>query len=479
MSLKHDALKIISDNQNRLFELSDLLWEHPETAYHEKYATELYCRILEEEGFTVEKNLAGIETAFSGSFGSGNPVIGFLGEFDALPGLSQEANSTVQKPVKEGEPGHGCGHNLLGTGALSAAIALKGYLEATKKSGTVKFYGCPAEEGGAGKGFMARDGVFNGLDVAFCWHPGEVNGVSRDLTMANYQISYHFHGTAAHAAMSPELGRSALDALELMNTGVQYLREHIPGNCRVHYAITNSGGNSPGIVQPYAQGLYLMRAPSLPQVKELHERINKIALGAAMMTETRVEIEFIKACSNMVLNTELLKVVQQNMEALPPSHFSAEDFAFAKAIRSTYERRASYFDTLVEDIVDPEQKSVVSANADADIHDIVMPFPEERQGFVSSDVGDVSWICPLAQVNITALPAGVAMHSWQMVSCGKSNLAKQGMLYAGKVMAASAIDLLEQPSIIERAKQEYLQRTGNTPFVSPIPPDAVPKVLNP
>lgn len=474
---KEQALKVIDTKKEQLCEMSDSLWDHPEIGYQETYAAQLFCEALRKEGFEVMPNLAGIKTAFSGTFGCGAPVIGILGEFDALPGMSQEASCTVQKAAVAGGAGHGCGHNLLGVGSLAAAIAVKHYLEENALPGTVKFFGCPAEEGGAGKAFMARDGVFDGMDIAFSWHPGEVNAVSCESTMANYQICYHFYGTASHAAMSPEFGRSALDALELMNTGVQYLREHVPQNTRIHYAITNTGGNAPGTVQPYAEALYLMRAPRLQQVKGLYDRVNKIAQGAAMMTETRVEAEFIKACSNTVLNTELLHVLQKNMEQIAGEPFSDEDYEMARAFRATQKGSYSYFDDLAADVTDPAEQARLKDNADSDIHGIVMPFPAERQGFASSDVGDVSCICPVAQVTITTMPAGISMHSWQAVAVGKSNVAQNGMLYAGKILAASAIDALEDPAIIERAKQEMQRRMNGEIYQSPIPEDIKPKIL--
>jgi aminobenzoyl-glutamate utilization protein B len=473
---KRRALEAIDAEAARLCSISDSLWDHPEIAYSEDYAADLYCSTLLDEGFDVTRGIAGIRTAFVGSFGRGGPVIGFLGEFDALPGMSQEADTPVQKPVIAGGPGHGCGHNLLGVGSLAAAIAVRRYLAESGKPGTVKFFGCPAEEGGAGKGFMARDGAFAGLDVAFSWHPGEVNAVACESTMANYQICYHFHGTASHAAMSPELGRSALDALELMNTGVQYLREHIPQDTRIHYAITDTGGHAPGIVQPYAEALYLIRARRLQQVKELYERVNKIARGAAMMTETRVEIEFIKACSDTILNAELLRVIQRNMEELPREAPDKGDYATARAFRATLAESHSYFDDLAADVADPEVQARLRERADSDIHDIVMPFPQERPGFASSDVGDVSYICPVAQVTVTTMPAGTPMHSWQAVAVGKSAMAKKGMLFAGKVLAASAIDAIEDGSIIERAKAELKRRTGGEAYLSPIPADVHPRI---
>ena len=328
---------------------------------------------------------------------------------------------------------------------------MKAYLEAGH-TGTVKFFGCPAEEGGSGKGFMARAGVFQGLDAAFSWHPGDLNSVSTESTMANYQICYRFHGVSSHAALSPELGRSALDALELMNVGVQFLREHVPGDTRIHYAITDTGGSAPGTVQSHAEAVYLLRAAQLPQVKALYERVNKIAQGAALMTETTVETEFIKACSNMVLNTELMKVMQRNLEQIPCDFFDEADADFARQVAASFTYKDPYFEDVAAQIEDPELREKILQDKDAPIHTVTMPLLRESQGFVSSDVGDVSWNCPVAQIGTATMPAGTPMHSWQAVAVGKSPLAHKGMLYASKVIAASAIDALEDPEILRRAK---------------------------
>lgn len=473
---KEQALQVLDDKKEMFWSMSDELWDHPEIGFHEQFAAELYCRTLEREGFRVERNLAGIETAFSGTFGQGSPVIGFLGEFDALPGLSQEAGIMEQKPVETDGAGHGCGHNLLGVGSMAAAVALKEYLQNTGKAGTVKFFGCPAEEGGSGKGFMARDGVFQGVDIAFSWHPGDVNAVSTESTMANYQICYHFRGISSHAAISPELGRSALDALELMNVGVQFLREHVPTDTRIHYAILNTGGTAPGVVQPYAEVMYLLRAPQLPQVRELYERVNKIAKGAAFMTETDVEIEFVKACSNTLLNTELLKVMQRNLEQIPSNIFDQEDMDFARRIAGTFPYKDTYFEELAVQIEDSILREEILKDKDAPLHRVVMPMLREKQGVVSSDVGDVSWNCPVAQIGVATMPAGTPMHSWQTVAVGKSPMAHKGMLYAAKVMAASAIDALEDPDIIRRAKEEFEWRTGGRNYDPPIPLEVRPRV---
>ena len=339
---KAEALSVIDQSRELLWNMSDQLWDHPEVGFREQFAAGLFCDTLSALGFEVQRNLADIPTAFSGSYGEGGPVVGFLGEFDALPGLSQAAGAFTKVPVQEEAPGHGCGHNLLGVGSLAAALAVKRYLEENHLPGTVKFFGCPAEEGGSGKGFMARSGVFDGVDVAFSWHPGEVNSVSTEGTMSNYQICYHFYGISSHAAMSPEKGRSALDALELMNMGVQFLREHVPTDTRIHYAITNTGGNAPGTVQPYAEALYLLRAVHPEQLIDLYERVNRIAKGAAMMTDTRVEIEFIKACSNVLINTELNRLMQRNLEQVPLADFDQADLDLAEQYRATLQLGRSY-----------------------------------------------------------------------------------------------------------------------------------------
>lgn len=473
---KAKALETIDQNRELLCGLSDQIWDHPEVGFCENFAANLLCNTLRAQGFQVEQNLAQIPTAFSGTFGEGKPVIGFLGEFDALPGLSQKAGTLQKEPAQEGGAGHGCGHNLLGVGSLAAALAVKQYLQDNHLPGTVKFFGCPAEEGGSGKGFMARDGVFDGVDLAFSWHPGEVNSVSTEGTMSNYQICYHFYGVSSHAAMSPEKGRSALDALELMNVGVQFLREHVSTDARIHYAITNTGGSAPGTVQPYAEVVYLLRAVHPEQLIDLYDRVNKIAKGAAMMTDTRVEIEFIKACSNVLINTELNHLMQRNLEQVPPAQFDQEDLALAQEYRKTVQLGRSYYDSLVDEVSDPDVKAQLLAQADEPIHRVVMPLAQERQGFVSSDVGDVSWNCPVAQINAATMPAGLNMHSWQMVAVGKTPMAKKGMLYAAKVMAASAIDALGDPELVQRAKDELQRRTGGQPYCSPIPQQVHPKI---
>lgn len=473
---KQQALETIGQKHLELEKLSNAIWAHPQVGYQETYACEALCRCLEENGFLVEQNLAGIPTAFCASYGSGSPVIGLLGEYDALPGMSQEAGCFVKRAVEDSAPGHGCGHNLLGVGSVAAALAVKTYLEAGHP-GTVRFYGCPAEEGGSGKVFLARAGVFHDLDAALTWHPGDTNNVSCSTNLANCQVCYHFRGKASHAAISPELGRSALDAVELMNVGIQFLREHIPTDCRVHYAITNTGGNAPGIVQEKADVLYLMRAPQLSTVRELYQRVSDVARGAAIMTGTQVEAEFIKATSNIIINQTLGRLLQKNLEELGSAGYDETDRAYAQNVIDTLEQRDPYFVQTVDRIEDPALRKRLKSYANCPIYDVVLPYQEKtNQTFASSDVGDVSWVCPVAQISMVTMPGGVPLHSWQMVSVGKSDLAKKGMLQAGRVLAASAIDLYEMPELLAQARAELAERTDCVPYESPIPDGVEPRL---
>lgn len=474
MTKKEQALAVIDRQQGRLTALSDAIWDHPEVKYQEVFAAKKLCDFLREEGFSVEEGVAGIPTAFCASFGDGAPVIGLLAEYDALEGLSQAAEMNERCPVQEGGPGHGCGHNLLGVGVVGAALALRDYLKDDHR-GTVRLFGCPAEEGGSGKTFMARDGVFDGTDIAFTWHPGDTNSVANGSNLANCQVAYHFHGKASHAGISPELGRSALDAAELMNVGVQFLREHMPQECRVHYAFTNAGGASPNVVQSRADVLYLMRAPRLDQVRSLNERVDDIARGAALMTGTTVEIEFIKACSNVLPNKVLGQLMQKNFEALGSALYDEADYALAEKMRACMEDKDDYYRCLVEKVSDEALRDRLLTDVDAALYPQVLPYPEREEcSMASSDVGDVSWVCPVAQLSAVTMPGGTIMHSWQEVAVGKSALAHKGMLQAAKVIAATAIEAMDDPQIILQAKAERERRTGGKPYICPIPKGVLP-----
>lgn len=468
----------IDKKSAEILEASDQIWGCAETAFTEHQSMKVLCELLRKEGFQVEEGLAGVETAFKGTFGSGKPVIGFLGEFDALSGLDQEAGATEKKQLHAGAPGHGCGHNMLGAASLSAALGLKRYLEETKKSGTVVYFGCPGEEGGSGKAFMAKGGAFSGLDAAITWHPGDLTRADTGSSLANYQVAYKFYGTSAHAGGAPHLGRSALDALELMNMGVQFLREHVVPEARIHYAITNTGGYSPNVVQPYAEVLYLIRAPKNKQVEEIYRRVNKIAEGAAHMTETRVEIDFVKGCSNLVSNKVIAKKLWENLTELGAPEYTKEEMELAQAIHDSVGESCYESIEKVAKACDKETKKEVLAHRGEAMYRFVAPFdPVGIMSFGSTDVGDVSWNCPTAQAYVATWAAGTPGHSWQVVSQGKSGLAHKGLIYAAKAMAGAAVDLIEDPEIIKEAWAEMEETLEGDTYHCPIPDGCRPRAI--
>ncbi|SEQ81670.1 M20 family metallopeptidase [Piscibacillus halophilus] len=448
--------QLIEEKKELFMDMSDRVWDFAETAFLEKQSADYIVSKLEEQGFEVERGVAGIETAFVGTFGSGAPVVGFLGEYDALPGLSQEKGVAEHKPIVKGGNGHGCGHNLLGTGSFAAAIAVKDYMEKHGIEGTVKYFGCPAEEFGDGKAFMAKEGVFDELDFALCWHPAPINSVFKMNVLAVNQVYFRFKGRSAHAAASPHLGRSALDAVELMNIGVNYLREHIIPEARVHYAVTNTGGDAPNVVQSDAEVLYLIRAPKVSQVQSIYERVCKIAEGAALMTETELEIVFDSGSSDMVENHTLDSVMEKNLYELEPPQFSEDEVAFAEKIRETLseEERNTLWASGIEGVA---------------LTDFVIDREAQDSSAGSTDVADVSWIAPTTQALTTCIANGTALHSWQAVSQVGTSIGQKGMLYAGKVMAATALDVMQDPELLQKAKTEHSQVAGKDRYISPIP----------
>ncbi|WP_285767097.1 M20 family metallopeptidase [Peribacillus sp. SI8-4] len=458
--------EIIEQKKETFIEISDSIWNFAETRFEEYQSAELLCTTLENEGFTVEREVGNIETAFIGSFGTGKPVVAIMGEFDALSGMSQKKATARQEPIAQGENGHGCGHNLLGTGSLAAAVAVKQYMEENSLSGTVRYYGCPGEEGGSGKTFMVREGLFDDADFAFCWHPLDVNGIMAMDSLSNFQVYFKFKGKSSHAAASPHLGRSALDAVELMNVGVNYLREHIIQEARVHYAITNSGGASPNVVQQDAEVLYLVRAPEVSQVQDIYLRVCNIARGAALMTGTEVEIVFDKACSNVIQNNVLESVMYKNFEELGIPQHDDNEKNLASEVRATLseqERNSTV-------IPDKNGQNEAMANWLEPIESLQSPLTG------SSDVGDVSWIVPTAQCTTACFVLGSPLHSWQWVTLGSTSIAHKGMLHAGKVIAATAVEVLQNPALIDQAKSELDERLQGKVYVSPIPQDVSPSV---
>ncbi len=454
--------------------LSDKIWGLAELSCREYRSRDAYLEILEEQGFRVETNLAGIATAFSGSFGNGRPVIGILGEFDALSGLSQEAGACSCKPLVPGGSGHGCGHNLLGAAALGAAIAVKEAIQAGKLPGTVVFYGCPGEEGCAGKAFMARDGAFRELDAALCWHPGDVNQVTTGSCSASLQVEYTFTGLAAHAAGAPELGRSALDAAELMNVGANFLREHMPRGCALHYSFLDAGGVSPNVVQPTARVLYMLRGENVTQTKTLRARLEKVAQGAAMMTETAVDSRQIDGTASTVSNPVLEKVLFDNLAQAPMPGYTAEELAYAEKLKSTYPPQGLPGGGVEENAALAAFVAEHSEGGAKALNDFLVPYyPSARKTPGSTDVGDVSWLTPTAQFTAVTWPSGSPGHSWQNVAIGKTSIAHKGMLYAAKALAGAAADLMTGPALRQQAREAFEKATPGG-YDCPIGKEVVP-----
>ena len=452
---KQKLYNIIDENAPEIIALSDAIWEYAELSMEEYKSAAYYCELLEKEGFTVERELCGIPTAFSGSFGSGSPRIGILGEFDALSGLSQVAGSTRKQSLVPGGNGHGCGHNLLGAGSFGAALAIKKAIEAGALQGTVIFYGCPGEEGCAGKTFMARDGMFRDLDAALTWHPGSTNEVTVGSYAACMQVEYSFHGVASHAAGSPDKGRSALDAAELMHVGVQFLREHMPPHSSVHYSITDGGGVSPNVVQAEAKTVFMVRSETVRKAKELLHRVNNIAQGAALMTDTQVTTRQIDGTASTVSNEALEQVMYENMQQVPIPAYTQEELAFAQVLHDTCP--AALPGTL--SATNRDIRAFVEEKTDGGkraMNDFIIPYvPSTMSTPGSTDVGDVSWLTPTAQFTTATWVSGTPGHSWQNVSLGKTGIAYKGMLQAAKILAGAAADLMESPALLEKIRKEF------------------------
>ena len=471
---KQAALDAREEKKQLVAGVADQIWEYAELSLQEVQSAALYVRVLRQEGFAVEEGICGIPTAFSASFGTGRPVIGILAEYDALSGLSQQGGCPVRRELTPGGTGHGCGHHLLGAGALAAALGVKHYLQQTGRPGTVVLYGCPGEEGGAAKAFMAREKLWYGLDAALTWHPDDCNEVATGSSNACIQVQYTFHGVAAHAAGDPEKGRSALDAVSLMNLGVQFLREHMEPQARIHYAVTDTGGCSPNVVQARASVLYMVRSDRVKKALELQARVDKIAEGAALMTETSCRRKFIDGLAETIPNHALEALLYRNFSEVGVPVYTGEEQAFAAALAATYEAEG-YLPGVGRQ--DAGYAAAVKAMKPAGaMNDVLLPlYQGEAFSPGSTDVGDVSWQCPTAQLHVAAWPNGCPGHSWQNVSCGKTSIGHKAALCAGKVLCAAAVDLLEQPELLQAAHREHEERTADG-YTCPIPPDAVPTI---
>ena len=448
--------------------LSDRVFDTPETLYAEVRSCAAHVEMLRAQGFRVTEAAAGIPTAVIGEAGEGGAVIAILGEYDALPGLSQEPGVAEHRPLVEGGNGHGCGHNLLGSAALLAATAIKDWLAGTGVAARVRYYGCPAEEGGAAKTYMVRAGLFDDVAAAITWHPASYTCTDHANSLANTRIDFTFTGKAAHAAGSPELGRSALDAVELMNVGVNYLREHMPDDARIHYAYIDAGGTAPNVVPARATIRQLIRARDLAGLRALVARVHKVAEGAAMMTETQVTARVFSGVSNLLGNRPLEETMQRALEALGPVAFDEADEAFARAIRKSLTE---------DDIAATFRRIGMEPDFGKPLCDFIAPL--DRRGIGgegSTDVGDVSWAVPTVQARVATCAIGTPFHTWQLTAQGKSAMAHKGMIHAAKAMAATARILIEEPATLAAARDAHRRHLARSPYVCPIPEDVQPPV---
>lgn len=443
---KVGALSWIETNADVLRAANRKIWTLAETGLEEHKSAAELAGLLKANGFSIETSLAGMPTAFVASYGSGQPVIGILAEYDALPGLSQDA--VAERKERPGaSAGHGCGHSVFGTASTGAAIAVKQAIEQGRIKGTIRLYGTPAEETGIGKTYMLREGAFKDVDVVLAWHAGDRTASSYNYTKANVSVKFRFAGLPAHASASPHEGRSALDAVELMNVGVNYLREHVKEDARIHYVVTKGGGQ-PNVVPPDAEVWYYIRANKHADVEQYFEWVNEIARGAAMMTRTKLTTVQVDADMHEVLpNRALSEVVQRNLELVGAPRFTEEEKAFARKTQAPLGRP---FDKALSESVEP--------------------LPDEpTQGVASTDVGDISWFVPVGQLTAATHTFGAPGHSWQIVACTGMSIGERGMLVAAKALAGSAIDLYESPALIERARVDFKRVRDPLRFVTLIP----------
>ncbi len=450
--LKIDAFAWLEANMKELSEINDEIGRLAEVAMEEYESAELLASYLEKSGFRVTRGIAGMPTAFVAVYGAGEPVIGILAEYDALPGLSQEP-VPYKKPVAEGQPGHGCGHNIFGTASTAAAVAMKQVMEKKNLEGTVKLFGCPAEETVVGKVFMARDGVFDGLSCCIQWHPSSVNDVSLESSNAMNQFQVEWFGQTAHSAGDPWHGRSALDAVELTNVGLNYLREHLKPTARIHYVILDGGG-APNVVPDYARAWYYVRDIDRESVERDYGRVMNIIEGASMMTETTYKIHFISGVHEILPNRAGNEVVYGNLLLVGAPKFTEEEQNFARNIQKE---------------LGLEEKGVKTE---------IEPFklPQRSWGTGSSDVAEVSWLTPTTSLGIASKPEETPGHHWSTVACGLMSIGHKAMITAAKVMAASGLDFLESPEIIEKMRQEWKEKKKGKEYKSPLPPDLKPPV---
>jgi aminobenzoyl-glutamate utilization protein B len=465
--VKEYARRWIEANKAHLADVSDTIWEYAELGLQEFKSSALLATELETNGFTVERGVAGMPTAFVATYGEGKPVIAVMGEYDALSGLSQKP-IPEREPVVAGAPGHGCGHNIHGTSGMGAAVAASKALEAAGVGGTVKFFGCPAEETLVGKIFMVRDGVFDGVDAVFSHHAGTMNVGPLRSSNAMNSVKFQFYGVASHAGGSPHRGRSALDAVELMDAGVNFMREHVVQEARIHYVI-EEGGGAPNVVPAYTRSWYFVRAPERAQVEHIYNWILRIAEGAALMTGTTYDSRLLTGCYNVLSLKSLADLVVTNMREIGASTYTQEELAFAEAIQTTISP-----ETIAEDLKRskrPDWQSLHGVVVDRSIPD---PYGRGEVMGGSTDVGDVSWQAPTIEFSTATWPLGIPGHSWQIVAMGKSAVAHKSLVFAAKTLASCVVDTLTDPALLKTITAEWEAAKHGVDYVSPIPPDLKP-----
>ena len=468
---------LVASQADAAVALAKEIWNYAELSYEEVRSAAALMEALKKEGFAIEEGIAGIPTAFTATFqsGSGKPVVGFLAEYDALAGLSQKAGCPVQEAVEPGGAGHGCGHNLLGAGCYAAAVALKDYLVKENKDGTVIFFGCPAEEGAGAKQFIARAGYFDNVDFAYTWHPETINEVGSKGSVAIMGANFTFNGVAAHAGAEPHLGRSALDAVELMNVGCNYLREHMIDAARIHYAYSDAGGSAPNVVQSCAVIKYEVRAPKVSQVQELFTRVVDVAKGAALMTGTKMQYEITMAFSDYTANRTLGAVVDQCFRELGAPDWTEEDYDLAAGFLRTYPRStmAGIREKLGAYFAPEELDKALEKPLDSMVH----PFNPKETGYNSgsTDVGDVGYATPTVMFHVATACLGNVGHSWQNTAFACSGIGMKGMLRAAEVMTLSAIRTMAQPELIQKAKEELIRKNGGK-YRCPLPDYVTPPI---
>ena len=427
-------LKSIDDSQKTYAEIAQQIWSYAEMGYQEAQSSALLQKTLNDQGFKIEAGVAEIPTAFVASFGSGSPVIAILGEFDALPGLSQQA--VPYKASNNGKAGHACGHHLFGTASAAAAIAIKEYMEKEGKSGTIRFYGCPAEEGGSGKVYMTREGLFDDVDIALHWHADNNNSASVRPALANKSAKFRFYGVSAHAAAAPEKGRSSLDAVEAMNNMVNMMREHVTESTRIHYVITR-GGEAPNVVPNFAEVYYYARHKTRDEVTRVFDRIVNAAKGAALGTGTTMEYEMIGGTHELLFNDILQPMFHKNLQTIGGYSYTEEERAFAEKISES-----------------------LGQTLDTTYVEGVMPYSENAKSGGSTDVGDVSFAVPTAGLRAATWVPGTPAHSWQAVAAGGTSIGEKGMIVAAKTIALTGMQLIDSPKVIKAAQENFIQKRG-------------------